>query len=684
MKITGTGLVCLIGLLAGMCVPACATVQILSFTPSVKAPRVIGTPITWTVTATDSNTGPLTFQFNVAAPKHTRVMARDFNVGTLSSGVWTSQPFVWVPLLVEGAYDIQVIAKDFTSGESVTKTVMYTVNPLVTGSMPVAVATANPLVALFSTPSCPAGSSIRVSFQQQSLATPATTTQYEACHPPTTSTFEIAGMYPSTTYNMFAQTKTGSNVTNGPTITFTTGALPTNITFPSATVIVPAGSHTDKSDGMLLVNHIETGINVPYLSLATDLKGQPMWYYYQANNGTHFSLLTRPLGGGTMLTIEDGPSWNPQTQAQQTIRQIDLAGNILRETNIGILQQELLAMGATDAQPCNTITPPAPVGAACLGAFHHDIIQSLPNGGAAVFVDIEKIYPPGTQGDTSTLPVDIVGDMIIVLNSSWQPVWYFDSFQHDGGGTQLDINRAAVLGETCVIGQAGCPPMLLLGSGIATAALDWLHGNSIYYWPTDSYGGASGDIIWSSRHQDWIMKIDYNNGAGTGNLLWRMGPCGDFTFNNINNDPWPWNSHQHEVAMENNGAGPMTVFDNGNTRISPATGHGSSTGCMPGTGSGDSRGMGWTYDEKALTVTPVLSDDLGVFSTAMGSAQLLSDGNYFFFAAIVLINIGTVDSYSIEILPTSGKTTGKQVLNVQDLEGYRGWVMPNLYSPPLT
>ena len=53
--------------------------------------------------------------------------------------------------------------------------------------------------------------------------------------------------------------------------------------------------------------------------------------------------------------------------------------------------------------------------------------------------------------------------------------------------------------------------MFLQGVGIALQAKDWLHANGLYYWPTDSFGVASGDIIWSSRHQDWIMKIVYNN-----------------------------------------------------------------------------------------------------------------------------------------------------------------------------
>jgi arylsulfate sulfotransferase len=665
-----------IALAAALGAPACATVQITSITPSVKSPQLLGTAITWTVTAVNSQSDLLAFQFNVAVPKLPLSLARDFNIGTYSSGVWTARPFVWVPSGVEGLYRIEVIAKDFTSGESASQTVLYSISPLAAGSSPVVVATANPLVALFGAPSCAAGSSMRVSFQQQSKATSATVTNYQACHPPATMNFEIAGMYPNTTYNMFSQTSAGGVVTNGPTITFTTGSLPTDITFPSYTQLVPPNRHTDTTDSMLLFGPIQFGAGPAYPDVASDLSGNIMWYYNA--NVMPSILLTRPLADSTMLTIQSGSAWNLLSGVQQLLRQIDLAGNIIKETNTGALQQQLKAMGVSDGGPCTGFPKPAPVGSACLSAFHHDAIQTLPNGQTAVLVSIERIFPAGTQGDTSGLPVDVVGDMILVLDRNWQVAWYFDTFQHDTGPPQLNIERPAVLGETCVAGQTGCPPMFLMGPGIAPLGKDWLHGNSIYYWP------QSGDLVWSSRHQDWIMKTDYQNGAGTGDILWRLGPCGDFSFDNLYNDPWPWNSHQHEAGIEKNGAGPLTFFDNGNTRVSPPTGNGSSTGCMPGVGSGNSRGMALTVDETNMRAIPVLSQDLGVFSTAQGSAQLLSNGDYFYVAGTVLVGLSSEDSQSIELLPITGSDKGDQVLNVETTDGYRGWQMPSLYNPPIT
>jgi hypothetical protein len=404
----------------------------------------------------------------------------------------------------------------------------------------------------------------------------------------------------------------------------------------------------------------------PFVPIATNRGGSIIWYD-STYNPTDSALLTRPLLGGDMLVFENGTGWNPAIMAGgQILREIDLAGNTVRTTNIGVLQQQLLARGATDFGPCGAVPVPAPIGAACLGTMHHDAIR-LPNGYTAVNVDIEKIFAPGTQGNKTGLNVDIIGDGVLVLDQNFQLVWYFDTFQHDSGAPQLDINRPAVLGETCSTSQSGCPSLFLVGkSGVTTLANDWLHENCIYYNPTD------GSLWLSSRHQDWIYKVDYENGSGTGNILWRMGNEGDFTFNNINSDPWPWFSHQHDAGLENTTTGEMTVYDNGNTRVAPPP---------IGVGSGNSRGMSLTVNEANMTVTPLLSQDLGYFGDALGSAQLLSNGSYFFKTGVVAPH---QYSYSQEILPTAGTVDGTSIWDLQTGTCYRGWLMPNMYSPPTT
>jgi hypothetical protein len=102
----------------------------------------------------------------------------------------------------------------------------------------------------------------------------------------------------------------------------------------------------------------------------------------------------------------------------------------------------------------------------------------------------------------------------------------------------------------------------------------------------------------------------------------------------------------------------MTIFDNGNTRVSLP---GQSTGGVPGLGNNcgpndcDSRGMAVTFSETAMTVSVSpngVSIDLGNYSPAMGSAQLLANGNYFFENPIVVLSLNDTAGYSLEIGPT--------------------------------
>ena len=649
--------------------------------------------MTWEATGTDTNTtGPLTFQFTVTDSEGNVDTLYQYNAGTLKSGIWTSTPYNWTATGIEGMYTLQVIAKDWSSGESATKTISFQINPLAT-TKPAMAGTGNPLVWYFNVPPCATGSMMQVIFQDQAKAHAPTTTYTQPCNSAHTLTFELAGMYPSTAYYVHSQTVTGSKMVNGPILSFTTGALPTNIPFPPFTIGTKANSTTDTTDSMILWNLVLFGVGTTYPDVATDLSGKVLWYYY-TNGSEHYNLLTRPLPNGRMLTIQNSAAWAP-TSYQQVLREIDLAGNVKRETNTGIVQQQLLALGATDAQPCNLVPSPAQVGVGCLNAFHHDAIQSLPNGYTAALTSVEKITPPGTQGDTSGLPVDVLGDIIIVLDQNWNVSWYFDSFQHDGGPPQLSLNRPSVLPNTCVANQQGCPPIFLLGPGIAPKAQDWLHGNSMYYWPQNQ------GILWSSKNQDWVMLINYANGTGNADILWRLGLAGDFMFDNTFNDAWPWFSGQHEVGIENAGAGSMTLFDNGDTRVTAYTKSGcSTTNVPPNPYDCHSRGyaLEFTPPTTPCTGTTVcgntgpfdLLTDLGVYSSAGGSAQLLEpgtglagEGDYYFYPPVVFMNLNDY-SFAIEVSPTPNYGTPTENLNIEGASGYRSWRMTNLYNPPTT
>lgn len=260
----------------------------------------------------------------------------------------------------------------------------------------------------------------------------------------------------------------------------------------------------------------------------------------------------------------------------------------------------------------------------------------MPDGRLLVLAGTEQL----TDLDGSE-PVDVLGDMILVLDRDLQVVWAWDAFDH------MDTRRGATLKETCAPAGGGCPPFSL-----ASRANDWLHANSLQFTP-------DGNILMSLRHQDWVIKIDYRNGAGTGQILWRLGKDGDFQARS--DDPNPWFSHQHDAQVVDTPDGPvLIVFDNGNIRqASDPNAH--------------SRGQVWRLDEVNRIATPVLNADLGAYSFALGSAQRLPNGNYHFELGI----LPDRSSQSVEVDPS-----GRLVYNMAVSDPlYRTFRMTDLYTP---
>ena len=122
-----------------------------------------------------------------------------------------------------------------------------------------------------------------------------------------------------------------------------------------------------------------------------------------------------------------------------------------------------------------------------------------------------------------------------------------------------------------------------------------------------------------------------------------------------------WFSHQHDVTYINNTT--ILVFDDGNTRFltNPKA---------------QSRGQEWVLNEQTMTATPVVNANLGGYSAALGSAQILPNGNLTFDSGLN----GTAPNYygeSIEMLP-NGVQTYVQDMSISQ---YRSYFMPSLYGP---
>jgi hypothetical protein len=233
-----------------------------------------------------------------------------------------------------------------------------------------------------------------------------------------------------------------------------------------------------------------------------------------------------------------------------------------------------------------------------------------------------------------------MGDVIVDLDANWRVAWAWSSFDH------LDPHEAAVLNEICdTPANPGCPALTTWPGN------DWTHTNSVGYSPSD------GDLVISVRHIDAVFKIDYANGAGTGAVVWRLGRGGDFSTDS--NDPWPWFSHQHDAHYD----GPFFVlYDNGNTRAAELG------------ASENSRGQVYLLDEVNRVAHLVYNFDLGAYSAAVGSAELLGNGNFHFDSGF--LSHGTADE-SIEVTP-SGQTSfalgGNAVV-------YRSFRVRSLYEP---
>ncbi len=540
----------------------------------------------WTATASGDGTTPV-YQFNVTSPNGSSQMVQDFS---------SSNTFNWDPLL-EGTYSVQVVVKNSYSSTSVdSKTASYTAQTRVVGSSAVISPTANPLVALYSAPPS-SGSSMYVQFSPLSPTPSWTDTSQLPVVSGKSTNFLVAGMLPNTTYLMRDVLNDG---TVSAPLAYTTGSLPSNLSFPTFTVPQSPGPGTDLTQSMIL--HEGIGPTTTMQVLTTDLAGNINWYYDTV--AANFPAIgTTIVPGGTLLLVGGNLS---NFAGGDTLREIDLGGNVVRQTDIYTVNAQLAAMGQSP-----------------IIDFDHDA-ERLPNGDTAVIALTQKVI------NVNGVPTTYNGNMILVLNQNFQVSWAWNAFNY------LSTSRLGTDGE---------------------GPSDFLHANSVAWSPAD------GDLIVSLRAQDWVLKLNYANGSGDGHIVWTLGAGGNFTAIAPPGVTYPWFTHQHDVTYVDNST--ILVFDDGNTRRLTDP-------------NADSRGQEWVLDEQAMTATLVVNADLGNYSLALGSAQLLPNGSLDFNSGY----LGQPNFYgqSIEVLP-NGTITYVQQMNGAGPE-YRSYFMNNLYGTP--
>ena len=499
----------------------------------------------------------------------------------------------------------------------------YRIVPRVRGQQPVVTPTANPLVALFSAPACPEGSRFRIAFRRKDDSE-WSRTGAEPCRGSRSSNLYVAGMRAESVYEMHAEVLTRSQAVVGAAVSFQTGISDGDLA--AFKMAVPREQRSDTAEP-LLVYSIEIPSQRP---IATDLDGNVVWYLPKMDRS-----LTRMLSGGRFLVFSGGI--NEENSRVQVLSEVDLAGNTIRETNIARVAEQLEERGIKSV--CK------PNGQQCVGGFHHDAIR-LPNGHTIAIASLERMFSEGGQGSQD--PVDIVGVLILDLDEDMQLRWFWNSFDH------LDTKRAALGDEKCrgTIGGGGCAPVFL-----APAANDWLHGNAL------SYSRRDGDLLLSMPEQDWVIKIDYGDGRGTGKVVWKLGDGGDFAIQA--KDEHPWFSYQHDVGFVPGSDDTLVLLDNGqrHQKKDPKA---------------HTRGQVWKIDEKARTATLVMSADLGVYSPFVGSAQALRNGGFHFTTGAIQED-SSIAGRSFEIAPDGRLIYALQITGALM---YRSNRVADLYTAP--
>jgi hypothetical protein len=300
--------------------------------------------------------------------------------------------------------------------------------------------------------------------------------------------------------------------------------------------------------------------------------------------------------------------------ATSVIQEVDLTGKLIWQMTYQDLNN---ALAAATCAGCNIKV---------IGT-HHDFVL-LPNGHLIVIASTQQVI----SGTTVT------GDVIIDLDQNHNPVWLWNAFDH------LDINRR---------------PMNFP---------DWTHTNAVIYSADD------GNLIISIRHQNWLVKIDYANGAGAGDIIWHLGYQGDFTLVG-GTDPTDWFYAQHGQSFttkNTTGNFSMTLFDNGDDRVFPSGVTCGTTGAPPCL---YSTVPILDLDEKAMTATLTFHATAPTYSFFGGNSAVLQNGNVEYCETAQPTGVGG-DIY--EVTPGGSSQTVWHML-VTGQYVYRGQRIPSLY-----
>lgn len=436
--------------------------------------------------------------------------------------------------------------------------------------------TANPLVAEY-TFGAPVGAHVRVEFGTDGVKYPWPTLAQTI--PPSGGRVNIlvAGMRANTEYHLRGVIALPNGATvYDPGHTFQTGSIPANL----VPTLAPSPAAGSPAGGAVTMDLIPSG-GSGALEVVSDTQGYPFWYYADPNFAGSIQGMKR-LADGNLIFEETNSANN------SIVREIDLAGDTLRQVTLTQLNSELQDEGAGFQ----------------VAWLSHDVLP-LPTGHIVLTGEIFKTFTNLTCCEGQSVKVE--GSALIDLNSSWIPDWTWNPFDH------LDVNRSFM------------------------SFPDWIHGNAILY-------TADHDLLFSMRHQSWIVKIGYADGGGNGAVLWKLGYQGDFTLTPNDPSQWFYGQHKPSILADNGHQMTLAVWDDGNYRVM------NSGGLQCGIGAGPpcySRAAVYQIDEDALTAQEIFQYTPGPFDSWGGNAEQLANGD-------------------IEFDLTTGYPNGSEIMEVTD------------------
>jgi arylsulfate sulfotransferase len=433
-----------------------------------------------------------------------------------------------------------------------------------------------------------------------------------------------------TTYGRQTSVKTTSlSTSGGQTLNILVAGMKPQTTYHMRAHVTTLGGPWVDDDHTFTTGALPTSLAAPQISVgfpvATAVAAGPApgveLLSLTSTNGESLQAVATDLQGnviwycpGGALPIKQLPNGDYIINNGENLAEVDLICKTVRGVSLQQVGQSLQAQGYSFN----------------LLYFSHDVLV-LPSGHWIGLIQISQNFTdlPGYPGTLAVL-----GDLLVDIDPDGNVVWHWSAFDY------LDINRHLF----------GLP--------------DWTHSNALVYTP-------EGNLLLSMRNQSWILKINYANGNGSGNVLWKLGEGGDFTVMGGDSGDWFYGQHDPNIVSSSGSQTTLAVFDDGDLRIdSDGVACGSAPPCY-------TRATIFQIDEGTYLATLLWEYTPELYTPWGGSIGVLSN-NDVEFAMSSPFPSRPAASQIMEVTQTSDPQTVWQMV-ITGTNAYRGIRIPSLY-----